>query len=122
MRIRCYCETNPTYRFYGARGITICLEWQDFAVFREWAHQNGYRDDLSIDRIDSDGNYEPNNCRWVSKEFNSKYKRGTKTYTFDGVTATHGEWAERLGISASTLTQRINRNGLEKALSMEKQK
>ena len=122
MRIRCRCKTNPTYRYYGARGIDICPEWDDFAVFRKWALAHGYTDDLSIDRRDSDGNYCPENCHWISKPENCKFKRTTKMYTYGGRTMTHNDWAKELGIDASTLTGRIKRNGLEKALSMEKKK
>ena len=65
MRIRCRCKTNPTYKFYGGRGISICPEWDDFANFRDWAIKAGYNDDLSIERKDVNGNYEPLNCCWI---------------------------------------------------------
>ena len=120
MRIRCRCVTNPTYRFYGARGITICPEWDDFAVFREWALSHGYTDSMTIDRIDEDGDYCPENCRWISNRENCKYKRTTKEYSYGGKTMTHGDWARFIGISPSTLTQRIQRHGLEFALSAGK--
>ena len=120
MRIRCHCVTNPTYRFYGARGIKVCAEWEDFAVFREWALSHGYSEELTIDRIDSDGDYCPANCHWVTKQHNCKYKRSTKMYTFNGETLTHHEWADRLGICPSALTGRIRRNGLLRALSAQK--
>lgn len=68
MKSRCYCVNSESYqKWYGARGITVCQEWQnDFSKFRDWALSNGYRDDLSIDRINPDGNYEPHNCRWAT--------------------------------------------------------
>lgn len=117
MRVRCFCVTNPTYRFYGARGITICDEWGDFAVFREWALSHGYTDSMTIDRIDGDGNYCPENCRWIPKEYNCKFKRSTNYYTYNGVTLSHNDWARRIGISPSTLTKRIHRHGLDASLS-----
>lgn len=120
MRIRCFCVTNPTYRFYGARGITICDEWSDFAVFREWALSHGYTDDMSIDRIDGDDNYCPENCRWISKNENCKFKRSTKFYTHDGITLSHNDWARKIGITPSTLTARIQRHGLDASLSAGK--
>lgn len=120
MRIRCRCVTNPTYRYYGARGIDICQEWDDFAVFREWAYANGYADELSIDRIDGNGDYCPSNCRWIAKSNNCKFKRSTKWYTYKGRTMTHGDWAKEIGISPSSLTKRISRNGIESSLSAEK--
>lgn len=120
MRIRCRCKTNPTYRFYGARGITICPEWDDFAVFRDWALSHGYDDTLSIDRIDNDGNYEPGNCRWITREEQSRNTRNCKFYEHNGIKLTHNEWARRLGIDPSTLTERIQRHGTEYALSAQR--
>lgn len=120
MRIRCNCTTNPTYKYYGSRGITICDEWNDFAVFREWALTHGYTDELSIDRIDNDGPYSPENCRWVTMAMQARNTRSCKRYEFGGVTMTHNEWARALGIHPSTLTKRIQRHGLDKALSAHK--
>lgn len=117
MRIRCNCVTNPTYRFYGARGIKICNEWDNFAVFREWALSHGYTDELSIERIDCNGNYCPENCCWIPRNEQSKNTRNCKHYTFNGITMTHNDWARYIGINPATLTGRIQRHGLEKALS-----
>ena len=75
MKYRCYTSTSPAYRHYGGRGITVCDEWLDpdngFNNFVKWAMENGYRDDLTIDRIDIDGNYCPQNCRWITKGLNT---------------------------------------------------
>ena len=120
MRIRCNCPTNPTYRFYGGKGIHICREWDDFAVFRAWALSHGYSEDLTIDRIDPEKDYCPENCQWITQRENCKYKRSTKFYTHDGMTMTHKEWAQYIGISPSTLTQRIQRHGLSFSLSAGK--
>ena len=120
MRIRCNCVTNPTYRYYGARGIKICKEWDDFAVFREWALSHGYTDELSIERIDNDVGYCPENCCWITPREQSKNTRNCKRYTHDGKTMLHNEWARYLGIDPATLTGRIRRHGIEKALSMPK--
>lgn len=76
MRIRCNNPTNPNYRFYGAKGVAICEEWQNsFTAFRDWALSHGYADNLSIDRIDPFGNYCPDNCRWVTMQIQYKNKR-----------------------------------------------
>lgn len=66
MRQRCNNPKNPDFTLYGARGVTVCEEWDDFAVFRDWAESHGYRDELTLDRIEPDGNYEPSNCRWAT--------------------------------------------------------
>lgn len=79
MKQRCYNPNSAPYPFYGGRGITVCSEWlNDFQAFYDWAMSNGYRDDLSIDRIDVDGNYEPGNCRWTIKTLQSFNRRKGK--------------------------------------------
>ena len=79
MRNRCYSVNNNSYHNYGGRGIAICDEWlNDVTVFIEWAHNNGYTDGLTIDRIDVNGNYEPSNCRWISLYDNVLHARRTK--------------------------------------------
>ena len=76
MKQRCYNTNRPNYQFYGGRGITICDEWLNSPqAFYDWAMANGYRENLSIDRIDNNGNYEPQNCRWVSMKIQATNKR-----------------------------------------------
>ena len=73
MKTRCYNPNNHRYKWYGAKGITVCDEWlHDFSAFRDWALSNGYTDDLTIDRVDEAKGYEPSNCRWIPHSENSR--------------------------------------------------
>jgi hypothetical protein len=80
MRSRCLNPKAANYRYYGARGITICQEWGEYLVFRAWAVGNGYDPALSIDREDNDGNYEPGNCRWATASQQQRNKRNSKRH------------------------------------------
>lgn len=71
MKYRCYNQKAPRWKYYGGKGVKICDSWSEFIHFYSWSIDNGYREGLSIDRIDSDGNYEPSNCRWVTLSENT---------------------------------------------------
>lgn len=76
---RCNCKGQSSYKHYGGRGISVCSEWLNYESFDKWALENGYSDNLTIDRIDTDGNYTPKNCRWVTMEVQAKNKRNSRT-------------------------------------------
>lgn len=104
------CENPKAYYFdhYGGRGIRVCQEWRDsFEAFRAWALSNGYSDDLTIDRIDNDGNYCPENCRWADSFTQCNNMRSNRMISFGGKTMSLSQWARELGISRSTLAVRI---------------
>ena len=124
MIARCFRENHFAYRDYGGRGITVCDKWKnDFMSFYEWAIENGYCEDLTIDRIDVNGNYEPSNCRWVTKAEQSRNSRKNVYFTYNGITKTTSEWARELHIPITTLNRRIKQNRpLEEIISKERLK
>ncbi len=119
MKGRCYKPTSKRFHAYGARGIKVCDEWLSFENFCEWSLSNGYSDDLTIDRINNDGNYEPSNCRWTTMKTQANNRRTNHFLTYKGETHTLKEWAEITGINYNTLVGRINRLGwsIEKTLN-----
>ena len=120
MKERTNKEYSKSYKNYGGRGIKVCDEWlNDFGKFYDWAMSNGYKDGLTIDRIDVNGNYEPSNCRWATMKEQGNNKRNNRNITYHGQTYTMKQWAEKLGIKYSTLSMRINKYdwGIERALT-----
>lgn len=117
---RCYAKTDYHYKWYGKRGITICDEWKnDFKAFYDWAMANGYEEDLTIDRIDVNGNYEPNNCRWISIQKQQQNKRSNHYITYKNQTKCIAEWAKIYNISRATLSWRIRKGwDIERALEI----
>lgn len=115
---RC-CNDRERYEWakYGGRGITVCDEWRKYEPFRDWAMTNGYRDDLSIDRIDPNGNYCPDNCRWATIYEQNNNKRTSKVIVFAGESGTVRQFADKYGLVYSCLYARLQ-NGwsIEKAL------
>lgn len=107
IKTRCTNPNSPNYHLYGGRGISICDEWMEFWNFREWSYQNGYREGLSIDRIDVNGNYEPSNCRWATLEEQASNKRNNSFIEHGGKKQTAAQWARELGIGKDTITYRI---------------
>lgn len=110
MKERCYLKTYEEYKNYGGRGITVCDEWlHDFQSFYDWSMANGYRNDLTIDRIDVNGNYEPSNCRWADWETQHYNKRNTIRINVNGELKTLKEISREYGISQKTLMSRYGR-------------
>lgn len=104
---RCEKQYNPSYDDYGGRGITVCEEWHDFTNFMQWAERTGYRENLTIDRIDVNEGYDPVNCRWVTMHEQARNKRNNINITYHGVTRCLSDWAATFGINAATLRNRI---------------
>ena len=94
MRYRCFNPNNKSYKNYGGRGITICKEWEDYTIFKKWAVSNGYNPKLSIDRIDNDGDYCPENCRWVTRKIQNNNKRSNVFLSYKGKTYSPKELAK----------------------------
>lgn len=119
MKSRCYNSSVERYNCYGARGIQVCDEWlHDFSAFRDWALSTGYRDGLTIDRIDPNGNYEPTNCRWLTNERQANNRTTNRFLVFNNETHTVSEWSAITGISPMALYHRLNRGwSVEKALT-----
>lgn len=107
-RIKKVCRNpnDPHYHHYGGRGITYAPEWETFEPFKAWAMAAGYRDDLEIDRIDNNGNYEPSNCRWTDRKTNVRNRRNSFRLTLGGETKTAAEWAEITGLPLTCLSRR----------------
>lgn len=118
MIYRCENPENQAYEKYGGRGITVCDEWHDFVCFREWAMENGYKETLSIDRIDNNKGYCPDNCRWATSEMQMNNRRMCNVLEFNGEKLTLSQWAKKTGIPRSTLLNRIKRGwNIEKVLT-----
>lgn len=121
MIARCYKKNATSYPKYGAKGITVCEEWlgeNGFINFYNWAMENGYKDNLTLDRINPKGNYEPSNCRWADWETQTSNKSSNRYITYNGKTQTIHQWSIDIGLNRQTLTNRINRGwSIERALT-----
>lgn len=122
MTRRCENQSSDAYKNYGGRGISICEEWKDFSKFREWAISTGYDETAkhgvcTIDRIDVNGDYAPENCRWATAKTQCRNKRGNRFLELNGERKTVAEWSEITGIKYNTLLRRINAGwSVERAL------
>ena len=114
MRRRCYEKKNKDYPNYGGRGIKVCDLFQDYGAFRKWAFESGYDPnanygECTLDRIDANGDYEPQNCRWVSLANQNNNKRDNIKILHNGTTKTASEWERELGYSQGLIRDRIRR-------------
>jgi hypothetical protein len=122
MKQRCYNPKYDHYKFYGERGIKICDEWlnpeiihlgcrgritKGYFEFKKWAINNGYSDNLTIDRIDVNGNYEPSNCRWITIKEQCNNTRRNRLFTYKGKTQTLTQWSEELGFNYGRVKMRL---------------
>lgn len=118
MKMRCYNKNNPEYYLYGERGITICDEWlNDSSSFYKWAYDNGYDENLTsyqctIDRIDVNGGYSPDNCRWVSVFEQANNTRKNIRFEIEGETRTLAEWARHFNVDYHKLYNRVVTRGI----------
>ena len=120
MKSRCYDAKMPYYENYGGRGITVCEEWRkDFLQFYKWAKENGYQDGLTIDRIDNNKGYAPDNCRWATSKEQARNRRSCVLITHNGKTQTLVEWCEELNLKYKRVHDRMYSKGwsFERAIS-----
>lgn len=118
---RCYNKNNKSYKWYGEKGVKVYKEWIDNPKsFEIWALSNGYEDNLTIDRIDENKDYCPENCRWVSNSDNAKYKSTTSLIEVDGETYTGKDWAKILGFGPNLINNYIRKYGLENTIEFIK--
>jgi len=124
MKKRCYYPKHNKYKDYGGRGIKLCDEWNDRTIirisgirytkgwlaFKDWALKNGYADNLTIDRIDVNGNYEPSNCRWVTQQVQANNRINNINITYKGKTQTVADWCRELNLNFNTIKDRVRRN------------
>lgn len=117
---RCRWSDSDRYKDYGGRGIDVCDEWHnDFDVFVEWAMNSGYEIGLTIDRIDNNGNYEPDNCRWITKREQNRNKRTNVMVSYRGETKSLMDWCEELDLPYYTIQKRIKK-GMNPIEALEK--
>ncbi|WP_339260903.1 hypothetical protein [Lysinibacillus sp. FSL K6-3209] len=116
MRQRCRNVKSKKYKHYGGRGIQVCNEWQKFENFFKWSHSNGYKEGLSLDRIDVNGNYEPTNCRWATQLVQVNNTRKTPMYYYKGKEQSLADWARELNLNYYTLRSRARIGWTPKAM------
>lgn len=118
MKQRCFNPNNKKFPRYGGRGITIVDEWLDFHEFEKWAKENGYQKELTLDRIDTDGDYEPSNCRWVNQSIQQNNRNNNRIIEYEGKEYTLAELSDLHHMNSATLAQRLDKGmSIKKALN-----
>lgn len=113
MKKRCYWENYKYYHLYGGRGISVCNEWKDsFENFKKWALNNGYSDDLTLDRINNDKNYEPSNCRWATKYTQSNNRKFNHIVSYHGETSSYEVMCRKLNVNTGTIRSRMKKHNI----------
>jgi len=122
IKVRTHNTHHKDYKYCGAKGITICDEWdKSYEAFKEWALNNGYRDDLTIDRIDNSGNYCPENCRWADLYTQANNKSNNHLITYNGKTQNMTQWAREIGVRRELIKDRLKSGwSVEDALTKRK--
>lgn len=115
MKGRCSNPNCSGFRFYGGKGISVCDEWLEYPAFKKWAFESGYKKGLTIDRIDSGGDYCPENCRWITQMENAK-RTARNMLTVDGVTKSYIDWEESIGMGKMSIEHWVERHGEEYAI------
>lgn len=110
MRERCNSPKHKSFKHYGGRGIKVCDEWNEsFIPFYEWSINNGYNDELTLDRIDTNGNYEPSNCRWITNLEQQRNKSNNRFLEINGEIKTVSEWASMYNLDRHTIYYRLDK-------------
>lgn len=107
MKSRCQQPAHKDFPNYGARGISVCADWQDFAAFFQWAQASGYTPGKTIERIDVNGDYCPDNCKWIDNRLQPRNRTNTHLFTMNGITQDIRAWSEQSGIPYYALRARL---------------
>ncbi len=118
------CENNKvkSYQHYGGKGIKVCEEWHRYSSFEEWALSHGYEDGLTIDRIDSTKDYCPENCRWIPRAENARFKSTTNVIEVNGIVMSGRQWSDALGLGVNTINRKVRNQGIEQTKAFIKER
>lgn len=119
VKARCYRKSTKEYAYYGGKGINVCKDWLEYLKFKEWAYNNGYSDKLTLDRIDNNKGYFPDNCRWVSYTIQARNRSNNRVVNVNQEEHTLSEWSEISGINAATIAWRLDHGWNEDELFMK---